>query len=182
MKKRIVFILAIQFILLASCKMVRKPINKDIIYEELALKYFIDSIYYSETFNLKGKTLFYDGLITGCSRCYYDPIEVYRTRKYSEAVEFKKSYLNNNAKDFYIEVPEKVKNISFGEFKKSENDNNYFLNVKHYIKSKKKILVVIDFINKKEVTNKMFIFLDLKGSLIEWEEETRMFIAPPQFH
>jgi hypothetical protein len=179
MKRKNIIILIIPFTLIVNCKLVSKSENKNIIYEELALKYFNDSIINSEKFNLTGKTFFFDGIVTGISKYYYDPFEVYKTDKYKEAVEFKKSYLNNNAKDFYIEIPAEIKEISFDDFKKSKNSDDYFLRIKHYIKSKNKILVVIYIINKdEEIINEIYTFLDLKGSLTDLKVETHIFIAP----
>ena len=141
----------------------------------LALKYFIDSVYSNKTFRLKGKTLLYAGLVSGSIT-----IEKYSIPIFPEEDEFKKSNFNNKEKDFYIKFPDKVKKIPFIDFIKTKNDDNYFIKVRHYIKSKKKILVIIHLINKGEVTNSFYIFLDLNGSCIEWEEEVLMFIAPPE--
>ena len=180
MKKSIIIILSFYFVLLVGCKMEKKTIDKNFNYEELALKYFNDSIYNSKNFTLKGKKMFFDGIVTGCSIYSHSPFEMYHTRKYSMAVELQKSHLNNNAKDFYIKIPDKIKRISFEEFKKINNDSNYFLNVKHYIKSKKKIFIVIDFINQKGVTNNINMFLNLNGSITEWEEEVTIFFPMPR--
>jgi len=180
MKRKNIIILIIPFTLIMNCKLVSKSENKNIIYEELALKYFNDSIINSKKFNLTGKKFFFDGIVTGISKYYYDPLEVYKTNKYKEAVEFKKSYINNNAKDFYIKVPDKIKKIPFEVYKKIESDSSYFLNVKHYIKSNKEIFVEIDCVKQKRFTNKIFILLQFGGSVKEWEKEVPISIFIPQ--
>jgi len=173
MKNKVVFILAIQFIIIVSCKTTNKPIKKTINYEELALKYFINSVYLDETNNLKDKHLFYDGLVSGTLT--YDKYSIY---SYPEQVEFIKSSFQNKAKDFYIKFPKQIKGISFVNFNK--NKKNYFIYVSHYNKSKRKVLVTIQLLNKKEVTNTIFITMDLEGKLLNHSNETLMYVAPPK--
>ncbi len=173
MRKLIIYIFVLQFILITTCKTARKPLDKNINYEQLALKYFIDSIYLDETNNLKDKYLFYDGLVSGTLT--YDKYSIYSQ---PEQEEFIKSKFHNKAKDFNIEFPRQIKSISSANF--NENSKNYFIYVSHYTKSKKKVLVTIRLLNKKEITNFIFVTLDLDGRLLDYSNETLMYVAPPQ--
>jgi len=167
LSKLLFIILLLNLVLFASCHSTNK-VN----YEKLALTYFVDSVFYKVSFNKKNSILLYDGLVTGRSRHYDEPIEVMYTPQYSEVLGFYKSYMNNNVKDFYIEPNKNVKNKSFEEYLKRDNDDECFIKVKHYIQSGKKILVKIDLIYKKEVTKGVYIFLNLEGVVIdcvEWD-------------
>jgi len=168
--KFIFIILVLNLVLFTSCQSTNK-VN----YEKLALTYFVDSVFYKVSFNKKNSILLYDGLVTGRSRHYDEPIEVMYTPQYSEVLGFYKSYMNNNVKDFYIEPNKNVKNKSFEEYQKRNNDNECYIKVKHYIQSGDKILVKIDLIYKKEVTKEAYIFLNLEGVVIDCIEADTIF-------
>lgn len=132
-------------------------------FEEIAVKYFADSI-----MKLVPKTKYmsfcYDGKVKTVSRYYDNPVLLINTPEYKESLEFEKSYLNNNDKDFEIPVPDKIKKMKWEEFQQFYNLNEYFLNVKLHIKSSKKILVQIDvyanYIKEDPLFMKFYFFIN----------------------
>ena len=146
----------ILIIMLFSTSIIYCQQPNNITIEEIALKYFADSIMKFDT-DTKYMRFCYDGKVKTTSRFFDRPTNTVNTRRYKESLEFEESYLNNNSKDFEIPVPNKIKKMEWKEFQENYNMNEYFLNIKHHIESSEKILVQIDIYNNYIKENLLFM-------------------------
>ena len=173
-------------IMLFSISIINCQQPKNISIEEIAVNYFADTIikFYPEIKNL---SFCYDGKVKTTSRYFDEPILTINTPKYNESVEFEKSYLETNKEDFEIRIPNVIKKMEWEEFQQNYNMNEYFMNVKHNIKSSKKILVQIDFYSNYLKEDPLFveyyIFIDpISLRVIDYDVLESINPSPPELY